>query len=61
VRAGQHHLQLELVQLAAQPLDPLADLGVEAAVVARLLGQLEQDAQIGSLGGELADAGDGAG
>ena len=60
VRARQHDLELELVQLAPEPRQALGDVGVEAAVVARFLGQLEQDVQIGDLGGELADAGEGA-
>ncbi len=60
VRARQHDLELELVQLAAQAAGALGDLGVEAAVVAGLLGQLEQDGEVVGLGGQLADPADGA-
>jgi hypothetical protein len=57
VRARQHDLELELVELAAQPSDTLGDLGVEAAVVARLRRQLQQDPEILGGAGELGHAG----
>jgi hypothetical protein len=58
VRAGEHHLQLELVELAPECQHAVADLGVERSV-AGLGGELEQDLEILGLGGELLDAGDG--
>src|SRR5205823_10434749 len=51
----------ELVELAAELRRALGDLRVEAAVVAALLRQLEEDAEVGGLAGELVDAGHGTG
>jgi hypothetical protein len=54
VRAGEHHLELELVELARQPGHPLGQFAVERAV-AGLGGQLEEDVQIVTLAAELPD------
>ena len=58
MRARQHHLQLELVELAAELGRALGDLGVEAAVVPGLLRQLDEDAEVGGLAAQLVDARD---
>ena len=60
VRARQHDLELELFQLATQAGHAVGDLGIEAAVVAGFLGELQQDTEVGGLGGQLVDPAHGA-
>src|SRR2546425_5298088 len=55
VRTREHDLELELVELALQLADALADLGVHT-VVTGLGGQLEEDGKVGGLATELTHA-----